>query len=251
MAKGLTQRTTLAFNGLDLCRLKLDVAGYVPKLPKAAICIATQQKLACHHNSQTVNRIRVDRYQHSIERGSGLSCQSAQVGSAATGGRERCDRVDYRVLMRGHMSYFPPLNILLNALELSETDLSNSHVTIGTESFKNLVALFLQYTEVDEHWYRERYPDVGAAILARQYPSSKVHFVLSGYFERRCPGAVSFDAAWYVDNYRDIAEAFKTRAPEEVRDHFVSSGYFEGRAGNSKDFVAAEAWRNKKMPQAL
>jgi hypothetical protein len=93
----------------------------------------------------------------------------------------------------------------------------------------SVIKLFLRSVEVDERWYKERYPDVAAAIDAGLYRSAKHHFIDSGYFEGRLPGEVAVSEDWYLNSYPDVAEGVKDRLFNSGAEHFRLYGYEEGR----------------------
>jgi hypothetical protein len=60
---------------------------------------------------------------------------------------------------------------------------------IANTGLADALRLFLDSVEVDEDWYRHRYPDVAAAIDMGNLASARQHFVQFGYFEGRDPRA--------------------------------------------------------------
>lgn len=77
-------------------------------------------------------------------------------------------------------------------------------VKMTVENYKGLVRKLLYSVEVDEGWYRDRYPDVDQAIRAGAVKSAQEHFVTSGYFEGRLPNETSPVSVTAQDKQTDI-----------------------------------------------
>jgi (2Fe-2S) ferredoxin len=97
------------------------------------------------------------------------------------------------------------------------------------KTFDELIKLFLQSVDVDEAWYKRRYPDVADAIEDGLFRSAKHHFISSGYIEGRLPGEVTVDGEWYQKIYPDVAESIRNGLFESAAEHFHLYGYLEGR----------------------
>jgi hypothetical protein len=112
-----------------------------------------------------------------------------------------------------------------SAHELSSKTLGEAANGVITDVIK----LFLQSVDVDETWYRARYPDVAAAIDEGLFKSAKHHFIDSGYFEGRLPGEMAVEEDWYLSAYPDVSEGVKDRLFSSGGEHFKLYGYDEGR----------------------
>ena len=97
------------------------------------------------------------------------------------------------------------------------------------EDFLELVRLMLALVEVNDQWYREKYPDVSDAVDAGEYRSTRQHFIDHGYFEWRLPGRLTIDEAWYVNEYEDVQIGIENGEIASAEEHFNLHGYAEGR----------------------
>jgi hypothetical protein len=100
---------------------------------------------------------------------------------------------------------------------------------LAEQQMTEFLKLLLQSVDVDEKWYRLKYPDVADAIDDGVFRSAKHHFVESGYFEGRLPAELKVDEAWYAAEYEDVAEGVKDGAIPSILQHFRQHGYEEGR----------------------
>ena len=87
----------------------------------------------------------------------------------------------------------------------------------------------LNISLVDEEWYLEHYPDVAAAVSARQFRSGEHHYVTWGIMEGRLPRKPAVDEAWYLGSYPDVAAAVNRGQYASGHDHYVQDGWREGR----------------------
>ena len=131
------------------------------------------------------------------------------------------------------MHYVIPYSIVKNlcgrgASSARELDLK-APVGAANSAITDVIKLFLQSVDVDETWYRTRYPDVAAAIDEGLFKSAKHHFIDSGYFEGRLPGEMAVEEDWYLSTYPDVSEGVKDRLFSSGGEHFKLYGYDEGR----------------------
>ena len=80
-------------------------------------------------------------------------------------------------------------------------------------------------TLLDEQYYTERYPDIRKA-LDHGLPSALVHYVNSGFDERR--DGFAFDHQWYVRTYPQAARELGLGMYEGARHHFADVGSLLG-----------------------
>lgn len=102
-------------------------------------------------------------------------------------------------------------------------------IKLERDTFLAVLKRLLRGVHVDEQWYRSKYEDVDAAIVAGTYQSAKHHFVEDGYFEGRHPGPVTVDETWYRNMYPDVAEGLELGDIASAQQHFEEYGYREGR----------------------
>ncbi|MGE0682356.1 MAG: hypothetical protein AB7P69_15840 [Candidatus Binatia bacterium] len=124
--------------------------------------------------------------------------------------------------------YIAPYNQFRQLLTIG-TSHGKLTATVALEDLQNLIRTFLRSVEVDEAWYRAKYPDVADAIRQGVFPSAKEHFVADGYFEGRWPFPMEIDEAWYMAQHPEVAEAVKNGIVESAQQHFEENGYREGR----------------------
>jgi hypothetical protein len=93
----------------------------------------------------------------------------------------------------------------------------------------HVLTRLIQSVEVDESWYRKRYPDVAEAIDGGIFLSAKAHFVDSGYREGRLPAEIVIDEDWYIAQYPDVADGLLDGLFNSAAEHFDLYGYQEGR----------------------
>ncbi len=126
------------------------------------------------------------------------------------------------------MSYIPPFDLVKQKFRVIAGN-GNGRVDMKYDDFMDVIKLMLRAVDVNEDWYRQRYPDVGQAIDAGTYKSAKHHFVEEGYFEDRLPYEFGVDEEWYKTNYPDIASGMQAGALGSSKEHFLAHGYREGR----------------------
>jgi hypothetical protein len=97
----------------------------------------------------------------------------------------------------------------------------------------DIIGLLIRSVDVDEDWYKTRYPDVAHAIDDGLFQSAKHHFIDSGYKEGRIPGEMLVEEDWYLKTYPDVAESIKNGLFETATSHFELYGYKEGRLPQS------------------
>jgi len=111
----------------------------------------------------------------------------------------------------------------------SNGDARHSSAFITEDVLVDIIKLLLQSVDVDEDWYRLKYPDVADAIDEGVFRSAKHHFIESGYFEGRLPAELTVNEEWYAATYEDVAERVKSGAITSLTQHFRDHGYDEGR----------------------
>ena len=104
-----------------------------------------------------------------------------------------------------------------------------AHSAVADEDIYSLIKILLLSVAVDDAFYREKYPDVSAAIDAGDYESPRDHFIRHGYFEGRIPSRLSIDQDWYIKNYDDVLLGIENGDIVSAEDHFNLHGYQEGR----------------------
>ena len=97
------------------------------------------------------------------------------------------------------------------------------------EEIFGLIKMMLASVDVDDAWYRRRYPDVSAAVDAGEYQSTRHHFVEHGYFEGRLPCRLSIDETWYIQTNDDVLAGIRNGDIASAEEHFNQYGYVEGR----------------------
>jgi hypothetical protein len=126
------------------------------------------------------------------------------------------------------VQYLPPFELLKGLLSLS-TIRGRLIASAPFDDIQTLIRRLLAGIEVDETWYRERYPDIAEAIAAGATRSAKEHFLHNGYFEGRLPFHILVDEEFYLASYPEIAEAIRSGVVESGQRHFEEYGYKEGR----------------------
>jgi hypothetical protein len=106
---------------------------------------------------------------------------------------------------------------------------SGRHVDVSEKRFHELLHAMLTMIEVDEEWYRQKNPDVVAAIKVGEFQSGRHHYISSGYFEDRFPYNIIVSNDWYLSQYADVAAAVQGGLFSSAQEHFVSNGFREGR----------------------
>jgi len=97
------------------------------------------------------------------------------------------------------------------------------------EEIFGLIKMMLASVDVDDAWYRRRYPDVSAAVDAGEYQSTRHHFIEHGYFEGRLPCRLSIDETWYIQTNDDVLAGIRNGDIASAEEHFNQYGYVEGR----------------------
>ena len=126
------------------------------------------------------------------------------------------------------MKYLPPFEVLKSYLTITNVQ----GELMASCSYEALVQMLRQViigVEVDERWYRERYPDIANAIDQGLVQSPRLHFVNDGYFEGRLPFAIRVDERYYLEQNPGIAEYVRKGMLESGQQHFDENGYAEGR----------------------
>jgi hypothetical protein len=140
-----------------------------------------------------------------------------------------------RQFLRGEICcYIPDASDLLSGLKLTKADLKGNTVTIPTSLFKFLLSTLLVAENFDEAAYLAANSDVAEAVRKGQIESGWVHYVTTGYFEGRSPGAYKIDVSWYRKRYPDVARA-ERRGQLHVADHYARVGRAESRAASAGD----------------
>lgn len=129
------------------------------------------------------------------------------------------------------MNYITPYSVITK-MTLNSTNGSGGedHAHYISEFvFIEVIKLLLQSVDVDETWYRVKYPDVADAIDEGMFRSAKHHFIEAGYFEGRLPAELVVNEEWYAAEYQDVAERVKEGMFPSLTQHFREHGYNEGR----------------------
>src|SRR5690242_19794027 len=103
------------------------------------------------------------------------------------------------------MRYLPPFEVLKTFMTV-QTQNGELTVSASYESFIELLRRLLAGIEVDEAWYRRRYPDIAEAIDNRVVASAQKHFVDDGYFEGRLPFEIKVDERYYLTQNAGVAD---------------------------------------------
>jgi len=130
-----------------------------------------------------------------------------------------CYVIPYKAVKKAYLSSMASIDG--NSAAMAAVQL-NEQITV-------IIRLLLQSVDVDETWYRARYPDVAEAIDDGLFQSAKQHFIESGYFEGRRPGGVVVSEEWYLNTYPDVAEGVIDCLFASGAEHFELCGYDEGR----------------------
>ena len=126
------------------------------------------------------------------------------------------------------MRYLIPYEAIKRAVRTTTAG-GEPRVEMSRDDFETIVRLLIQGVDVDEAWYCETYPDIGAAVRSGAVASAKAHFVSDGFFEGRRPYPMAIDEAWYLGQYPDVAEFLREGRLESAQGHFDEDGYREGR----------------------
>ena len=134
--------------------------------------------------------------------------------------------------------YFPPIRLILEGLDTDEMDLNKKRVSVSASFLRFLIGEIVRPMKFDDDFYRSANPDVEAALLAGDVATLHEHFVVQGYFERRQPHALQFDAAYYDD----LARVFDAEDEPALRQHYVARGWQEGRVAVWWQRSEADRW---------
>jgi hypothetical protein len=99
----------------------------------------------------------------------------------------------------------------------------------ASELLTALLKVLADRVNVEDNWYRKRYPDVEDGIRNGQFRSPKHHYVEFGYFEDRLPRYFAVDDKFYRGTYHDIAEYLDSGRLASSQEHFELYGFREGR----------------------
>jgi hypothetical protein len=138
--------------------------------------------------------------------------------------------------------YAPPIGLILDGLDTNELELNKKRVSVTSSFLRFLIGEMARAMPFDGDYYRHANPDVEAARLAGDVSTLHEHFVLQGYFERRQPHDLPFDAAYYATNYDDLSRAFDIRDGLALRRHYDGHGWQEGRVGVAWQRTDADRW---------
>lgn len=144
---------------------------------------------------------------------------------------------------KGEADFFmPDLETFLRASNLDRDALSGDEVKVSTKLLKLLLSIAVSRLHFDEEAYKKENPDVGLAHKQGKIPSLHEHFVHTGWFEGRSPGAYFVDTDYYVQQYPDIRRAMRNRQITDLTDHYTRTGRAEGRVGTKEQFAWKLRW---------
>ena len=126
------------------------------------------------------------------------------------------------------MKYLPPFEILKSYMTV-ETVNGELMVSCSYEAFVELIRRVIAGVQVDDAWYRLRYPDIAEAIDSGIVASTQKHFVDDGYFEGRVPFEIKVDERYYLTNNPGVADYVRRGILTSGQQHFDENGYQEGR----------------------
>ena len=126
------------------------------------------------------------------------------------------------------MRYLPPFEVLKSFLTV-QTQNGELMITASYESFVEMLRRFIAGIQVDEAWYRARYPDIAEAIDKGIVASAQKHFVDDGYFEGRQPFEIKVDERYYLTQNTGVADFVRRGILADGQQHFDENGYQEGR----------------------
>lgn len=138
--------------------------------------------------------------------------------------------------------YVPPIDLLLEGLEITERSLSEPIAAVSTQFLRFLLSELARGAPFDAGWYGTQYPDVREAGSALGADWLHNHFITQGYFEGRLPQEPALDADWYFRHYADVWAAYSAKLLDTLREHFLSQGWTEGRAGTPQQADVADGW---------
>src|ERR1700733_14200982 len=104
-----------------------------------------------------------------------------------------------------------------------------NYMAVDTDYLCQILRPVISQIDVDEEWYRNKYPDVQAAISEGKVSTILEHYALYGYYEHRIPYKIEVDEKWYISEYEDIGKAVEAGIFESGQTHFEECGYREGR----------------------
>ncbi len=108
-------------------------------------------------------------------------------------------------------------------------DVASGCAQVDEHFLRYCMSFMLANVRVDDEWYLDQYPDVGAAIANGVISDCKTHFMKFGFYEHRLPHRIIVDESWYLRSYKDIREAVAKGAFRNGQEHFVEFGFREGR----------------------
>jgi len=126
------------------------------------------------------------------------------------------------------MKYLPPFEVLKAFMTLETKD-GELMVSATYENFVEMIRRLIAGVQVNEAWYRERYPDIAGAIDQGLVGSPQKHFVDDGYFEGRMPFEIRVDERYYLTQNPGVADFVRRELLESGQQHFDENGYQEGR----------------------
>ena len=126
------------------------------------------------------------------------------------------------------MKYLPPFEVLKSYMTLETRD-GELVVSATYENFVEMVRRIIAGVDVDDAWYRIRYPDIADAIERGLVASPQKHFVDDGYFEGRMPFEMKVDERYYLTQNPGVADYVRRELLADGQQHFDENGYQEGR----------------------
>lgn len=119
------------------------------------------------------------------------------------------------------MRCIPPFSSLNEGIAPDNHN-DGSWIKMSYDGYRALIRKLLIAVEVDEGWYRDRYPDVDQAIRDGAIKSARDHFISSGYFEGRLPSGV-------VPSISETESAFQGAGAEITASRDMGSDLLSGR----------------------
>lgn len=126
------------------------------------------------------------------------------------------------------MKYLPPFEILKSYMTLAAVN-GELMASCSYDDFVAMIRRLIAGVQVDDAWYRSRYPDIAEAIDQGIVASAQKHFVDDGYFEGRQPFEITVDEHYYLARNPGVADYVSRGLLTSGQQHFDENGYQEGR----------------------
>lgn len=140
-------------------------------------------------------------------------------------------------------AYVPDFERIAQVLGLTSGTINDEKmVQVPVQLFKHLLTGWLINQQFDETAYLEANPDVAQAVREGSIDSAWSHYLLTGYYEGRKPGAYFVDPKYYRRTYPDVALA-ERKGQTTVSEHYNNAGRAEHRDPCEAHAIMARIWR--------